>query len=237
MIKTFVTYIRSRHFLGPELEKRYFRIFGDLEYDLLALRIESEVMALRVREVKRRATACIWISAEDERQISVTSHELNEHLYTRLERLHNRIVEARNFRYDHDLERQAYYLFSDIVAAIVGIADQRDRAREKETLESACEAYARLDIAELLDLHDHVQDLVALQRREEIEPEEEERWRHGLNELFAGHPLRHAEVLAHPESISARMEMLKGKIARQQERLEISGMVYTAAVRAMRYRN
>jgi hypothetical protein len=237
MIETFVTYIRTRHFLGPELEKRYFRIFGDLEYDLLALKVETEVMALRIREVKRRATACIWISAEDERQISVTSHELNEHLYAKLELLHGRIVDAKSFRYDHERERQGWIIFNDIAEAIVGIADPHARSREQETLEVACEAYSRLDISELIDLHDRVQDLVAMARRDTMEPDEHGRWRERLGELYNRHPLRHAEVLASPEGISARMEMLKRKIDRQQGHLELAGMVYSAAVKMMRYRN
>ena len=54
MVEPFVTYIRTLRFIGPEIEKRYFRIFGDLEYDLLALRIETSVMRHRLREVKRR---------------------------------------------------------------------------------------------------------------------------------------------------------------------------------------
>ena len=121
--------------------------------------------------------------------------------------------------------------------AIVGIADPHARSREQETLEVACEAYSRLDISELIDIHDRVQDLVAMARRDQMEPDEHMKWRTLLGELYDRHPLRHAEVLASPEGISARMEMLKRKIGRQQEHLELSGMVYSAAVKTMRYRN
>jgi hypothetical protein len=82
-----------------------------------------------------------------------------------------------------------------------------------------------------------VQDLVAMARRDTMEPDEQGRWRERLGELYNRHPLRHAEVLASPEGISARMERLKRKIDRQQKYLELAGMVYSAAVKAMRYRN
>ena len=80
MVEPILLYYRLLHFTGPEQTKRYYRLFGDLEYDLLSLRIEREVMGLRLREVKRRMSSCALITEEDERNISVSSHELAEHL-------------------------------------------------------------------------------------------------------------------------------------------------------------
>ena len=237
MIEPFIKYIRTLRFTGPDIEKRYYRIFGDLEYDLLALRTETAVMELRIREVKRRVMSCVRISTEDERQISATSHELNEHLYTRLERLHARITSARSFRYDYGSEQQGYYLFYDIATAIIGLHDTTLRKQEQPTLDDARIAYEQLDISWLLDLHDNVQPLLAQERREEPEAGEMEIWEDKLNELIARHPLRHAPVLDTPDGISGRLDVLKQQIARQQERLEYAGMVYTAAVGAMRFRN
>jgi len=237
MVDSFIAYIRARTFVVPEIEKRYYRLFGDLEYDLLALRVERGVMELRVREVKRRAMACVWISTEDERQISITSHELNEHLYTRLERLHARITTAKAFKFDHECEQQGYVLLRDIATAILGIGDSAARRREQEKLDDACAAYGNLDISELIDIHDGVQDLLALERRDALDPEERATWEEKIAELAAGHPVRFAAILETPEGIASRTEDLKRKITIEQERLEISGMIYTAAVRAMRFRN
>jgi hypothetical protein len=237
MVESFIAYMRACNFVAPEIEKRYFRLFGDLEYDLLALRIETSVMALRLREVRRRVMTCIWISTEEERQISVTSHELNEHLYTRLERLHARITTARSFKYNHASEGQGYILLRDIAMAVLGIGDAAARKRERSKLDDACGAYARLDIPALIELHDSVQDLLALQRRDALDEEETTDWEKRLDEIAGRHPLRFADILDAPELITVRTEMLKRKIAREQERLEISGMVYTAAIRAMRFRN
>lgn len=223
--------------MAPEIEKRYYRLFGDLEYDLLALRIENAVMALRLREVKRRATACVFISAEDERQISVTSHELNEHLYNRLAQLHSHITNARNFRYDHESEQQGYMLLRDIATAVLGVGDPAVRRREQTKLDDACDAYAKLDISELIDLHDSVQDLLAIERRDELDDEEISAWERSLAEMAGRHPLRFADILETPDGITARVEKLKRRISREQDRLEIAGMVYTAAIRSMRFRN
>jgi hypothetical protein len=223
--------------VAPEIERRYYRLFGDLEYDLLALRIEKAVMELRLREVRRRATACVWISAEDERQISVTSHELNEHLYTKLERLHARITTARNFKYDHDVERQGYLLLRDIATAVLGLGDVAVRRHEQEKLRQACDAYAKLDISEMIDLHDSVQDLLAMERRDKLDDDEVARWRRMLDEMISRHPLRFADLLETPEGITARTETLRRTIARDQERLEGEGMIYNAAISAMRFRN
>lgn len=237
MVDTFITYIRTLRFIGPELEKRYFRIFGDLEYDLLALRIETSVMLYRLREVKRRMHACVWVSAEDERSISVTSHELNEHLYDQLERLHNRITEAKGFRYDQERERQGLFLLNDIATAVLGLEDPARRKSEQMTLDQACAAYSRLDISELIDLHDGVQQLLALERREQPDPNEQQQWQQQLEEICGRYPLRYARVLETPNGIESRMEKLKRKIETEQERLERLGMIYTGAIRSMRFRN
>jgi hypothetical protein len=237
MVDTYITYVRARSFVAPSVEKRYFRLFGDLEYDLLALRIETSVMTLRLREVQRRAVTCIWISTDDERQISVTSHELNEHLYTRLERLQSHIAAAKSFRYDPEGEQQCLVLFRDIAMAVLGIGDEATRRRAQARLDSACDAYARLDVSELIDLHDGVQDLLALERREALDPEENAMWETKLVEIAAHHPMRYAGLLETSEGIATRTEMLKRKIAQAQQRLEMAGMVYTAAIRAIRFRN
>jgi hypothetical protein len=237
MVEPFITYMRAKNFVAPDIERRYYRLFGDLEYDLLALRIETSVMSLRLREVRRRATACIWISAEDERQISVTSHELNEHLYSKLERLHARIAAARGFRYDHQSEAQGRMLLRDIATAVLGIGDADARLRERPTLDEACDAYAKMNVSALIDLHDGVQDLLALERRDALDAEEAREWDDRLEELAASHPYRFAGLLDVPEEITVRADALKRRIARSQERLEMSGMVYTAAIRSMRFRN
>lgn len=237
MVEPFVTYIRTLRFTGPEIEKRYFRIFGDLEYDLFALRIETAVMRLRLREVKRRARACMWINSDDERQISVTSHELNEHLYDRLEHLHKRIAAAKNFRYDQERERQGYYLFSDIATAIIGLGEDDRRNHELPELDRACDAYSRLDLNELLDIHDGVQQLLGLQRRTQATRGELEGWEDGLMKLYERYPLRHAPLLETPDGIEMRLDRLKRRIGREQNRLESLGMVYTGAIRVMRFRN
>jgi hypothetical protein len=62
-------------------------------------------------------------------------------------------------------------------------------------------------------------------------------WEEKLAELLSHHPLRHAHVLDTPDGITGRLETLKQKIARQQEQLEYAGMLYTAAIRAMRFRS
>lgn len=237
MIEPFVTYIRTLRFIGPEIEKRYFRMFGDLEYDLLALRIETSVMRQRLHEVKRRAKACLWISSEDERQISVTSHELNEHRYSRLEALHGRIASAKTFRYDQERERQGYYLFNDIATAIIGLKDEGRRGNEQSTLGRACDAYSRLDLNELLDLHDHVQQLLALERRERPELSEQEQWEQNRTEILSRYPVCHAHIMETPDGIKNHMERLKHRIAREQDRLEVMGMTYTGAIRSLRFRN
>jgi hypothetical protein len=237
MVEPILSYMRTLRFTGPEQIKRYYRLFGDLEYDLLALRAESAVMELRLREIKRRMAFCASISEEEEREISVSSHELAEHFYSRLDALQGKITASKNFQFNQSHERQSYYLLYDIAMAIMGIEDESLRSREYETFDTACAAYGRLDISALLDLHDSVQSFLALERREHLERSEEEQWHRKLEELLDSHPLRFAGLLNQPERIREKMGTLKRKIASEQTRLEKLGMIYTAAIRTFRYRN
>lgn len=237
MVDSFLAYIRARAFLGPEAEKRYYRLFGDLEYDILSLQAELAVMDLRVREVKRRLASAVMISALDERRISATSHELNEHLYARLERLHARIAAAKSFRYDHESERQGYYMLSDIAVAVMGLRDPAVREQRASVVDEAVAAYEKLEIAEMIDLHESVQSLPAMERREALSAEEDNRWREMLAALYARHPLRMAQLLDRPEAIEKHTLRLKQRIDRRQQQLEVRGMVYAAAVGALRFRN
>jgi hypothetical protein len=237
MVEPILHYYRLLHFTGPEQTKRYFRLFGDLEYDLLSLRIEREVMGLRLREVKRRMSSCALITEEDERNISVSSHELAEHLYSKLDILRTTIAETRNFHYDVKLERQAYLLLHDILMAIHGIENETVRRHEQETCNLACQAYGELDVSALLDLHDSVQGFLGFERRSQLSQWELHEWQAKIDGLLGGHPLRFAEWLNDPELIKERMDILKQKIGRQQKRLELIGMVYMATVKTFRFRN
>ncbi|MBS1913964.1 MAG: hypothetical protein JST22_18390 [Bacteroidetes bacterium] len=237
MTEPFLAYIRTLYFIGPEVEKRYYRLFGDLEYDLLSLRVECAVMDLRIREVKRRATAAVPIDSNAERRISETSQELNEHLYARLERLQKRTAAAKSFRYDHESEAHGYYLVRDIATAILGLRRQEARVRHLETLDDACQAYRQLDIAELIDLHESVQHLLAQERRTVLSRKEAGEWRRRLSALHRRHPLCRSMILDTPEQIAAHAERLKRSIARWQARLEQRGVVYAAGIRSLRFRN
>lgn len=237
IVEPILQYVRLLSFTGPEKAKRYYRLFGDLEYDLLALRAETEAMRIRVREVCRRMQSASGLSAEDERQICVSSHDLTEHLYRQAEQVQVMIARGRSFRYDRDREAQCCLLLADIAASIVGIADSALRNRERESLSSAIEAYSRLDISTLTDLHDHVQQFVALQRRDQLDAHEEQEWRQKVQALAASHPLARASMLDDPKNITERMKVLKARIEKQQARLEHIAMVYLAAVRVARFRN
>jgi hypothetical protein len=237
MIEPILSYIRTLNFTGPDLTKRYYRLFGDLEYDLAALRAEIAVMEIRLREVRRRIDRCVWIGDNDEREISVAAHELAEPYYDRLNALHARIAAARNFQFNPSRERQGYFLFSDIALAIMGIGDEKLRRCEHLTFTRACEAYGRLDIRELTDLHDGVQDFLALQRRDHLESTEENAWESKLQQLLGSHPLCNAHWLDDPRRIEERLVTLKKKITREQDRLEYLGMVYTAAMKTFRFCN
>lgn len=237
MIESFISYMRTLHFSVPEASRRYYRLFGDLEYDQLALRAENKVMVLRIREVKRRMARFAWVSEEDERQISITSHELAEYFYTRLETLKARMATARSFTFDATAERQSRLLLADIAHAILGLRDAARRDREQPTLDRACGAYAILDIPELLDIHEQVQNLLAHERREQLEESEELAWRRKQDELSVQHPLPHCARLDDPAYITRKTEGLKRSILREQNRLEQLGLTYTSAVRSMRFRN
>lgn len=237
IIEPIIRFVRMQCFTGPEKVKRYYRLFGDLEYDLLALRAESAAMRLRLREIRRRIEHEVTVTPEDERRICTSSHDLTEHLYRRAEGIQSSITRARNFRYDAEREQQGCLLFADIAAAVVGIADAGLRSRERASLTAAIEAYGRLDLATLLDLHDHVQQFVSLQRRDRLDPHEEQEWRQKFAALNASHPLRRAGSLDDPGVISARMASLRRRITVEQAGLEHLAMVYLAAVRASRFRN
>jgi hypothetical protein len=237
IVESILRFVRTQCFLAPEQIKRYYRLFGDLEYDLLALRAETAAMQLRLREVRRRIGADASLSIEEERQICVSSHDLTEHLYRRAENVQSAITRARSFRYDAEREQQGCILFADIAAAVVGIADASMRGRELPSLSAAIEAYGRLDIATLIDLHDHVQPFVALQRRERLDDHEEIEWEQKLLALRARHPLSRVGWLEDPTRISERMQWLRRRIIAEQKQLEHVAMVYLAAVRAARFRN
>jgi hypothetical protein len=237
IVETILLFVRTQCFIAPEQIKRYYRLFGDLEYDLLTLRAETAAMQLRLREVCRRIAIDNEITAEDERQICTSSHDLTEHLYRRAENVQTAIAKARGFRYDAERERQGCILFADIAAAIMGIADAAIRSREQERLSAAIEAYARLDISTLIDLHDHVQQFVGLQRRERLDEDEENEWVQKLVALKARHPLSRIGWLDDPSKISQRMQWLRRRIMSEQKGLEHVAMVYLAAVRAARFRN
>lgn len=237
LVEPILSYMRMLRFNGPEQVKRYYRLFGDLEYDLLSLRAENAVMQIRLREVKRRVLSCVLLSDDEERQINVDSHDLAEHLFDRVERLQRSIASSRGFRFDATREQQSYYLLADIAYAIMGIEDSAVRARERETINIACEAYGRLDLSALIDLHDSVQQFLALQRRERLDDYEEVEWRKKLENLQRSHPLCCIKWLDDPASITRRLSSLKRKIKSQQAELERVTMVYGAIVTAMRERN
>jgi hypothetical protein len=237
IVEPILNFVRLQCFTGPDQVKRYYRLFGDLEYDLLTLRAETEAMRLRLREVRRRMQSSATLSVEDEREICVSSHDLTEHMYRKAEDVQNAIARGRAFRYDRAREAQSCLLLADIAAAVVGIADSALRMRERESLTAAIDAYSRLDIATLIDLHDHVQQFVALQRRDHLDPHEEEEWRQKSRAVLARHPLSHAATYDDPKKISERMATLTRRITRQQSRLEYIAMVYLGAVEVARNRN
>jgi hypothetical protein len=237
MVEPILSYVRTLNFTGPDLTKRYYRLFGDLEYDLAALRAEITVMELRIREVRRRLERAVHIGTEEERDISVAAHELAEPWYDRLEALHARITASRGFQFNSTRERQSYFLFSDIALAIMGIEDETVRRRELLTFARACEAYSQLDINALTDLHDTVQDLLALERRDSLDSAETESWQRKLQTLLDSHPLRSAHWLDDPEKIEQRLHRLRRRIGAEQQRLEHLGMLYTAAIKCLRYCN
>jgi hypothetical protein len=237
LIGPIVRYVRLLHFAGPEQARRYYRLFGDMEYDVLTLNAELAAMQLRLREVRRRAERCAVIPPEDERTICVTAHDLTEHLYRRAEEHHAKSEAARSFHYDAAQERRALLLFGDIAAAVLGIADGMRRDREHKPLEEAIEAYRRLDLPTLIDLHDAVQPIVAQPRREGLDASERAHWAARTAELQRTHPLSRAAEMDDPHWITLRIERLRRSARRLQSSLEYTAMVYVALVRAARFRN
>lgn len=237
MIEEFIAYIRTRWYLAPEIERRYYRLFGDLEYDLLALKVEWAAMDIRVREVRRRVASAVAITSHDEREINAASHEMSEHLYAMLERLHARIAAAKRFRYDPESEAHGCFLLRDIATAVFGLHDAADRERQRALVESACDAYARGDVAALMDLHEAVQPLVACERRDSIAREEQEFWTAKLRRLMGRHPICRAALMDSPEGIADRSNSLKRRVDAAQARLEWHSVAYAAAIAALRFRN
>ena len=235
LIEPIITYVRTLRFTGPEQVKRYFRLFGDLEYDVLSLRAEASGLTLKLREVRRRIEQGLTLLPEDEQAIGRSSRELVEHLYQKAERLRTAMTGARNFRFDPKREEQSYYLLTDITTALMGVEDPAIRRREREPLNIACEAYGRLDLNALLDLHDNVQQFLGLQRRDRLDIDEEQEWRQKLEDLGRTHPLCCAGCLEDPRSIARKMTALKQRIAREQQRVEYLALVYAAAVKAARF--
>jgi hypothetical protein len=237
MIEPILSYCRLLRFKGPELAKRYYRIFGDLEYDLMSLKTESEVMSLKLKDLQRRLHIRVPINDEEEHRINSVAHEIAEPLYTRLDDMHARIRAARDFHYNSCREREGYYLLADIATAIMGVEDHAVRVRERETLTIACEAYGRLDLSALTDLHDGVQNFLSMQRREHLDTNEEQEWLVKLEELRRTPPLCYADCLNDADGISDRMRTLKNKIRREEKRLERLGIAYLAAVHTIRNLN
>lgn len=237
LVEPIISYMRMLRFTGPEQVKRYYRLFGDLEYDLLSLRAENTVMQIRLREVKRRVLSSVILRDEEERQINVDSHDLAEHLFDRVEGLQRSIASSRGFRFDSTREQQSYYLLADIAYAIMGIEDRAVRARERETLGIACGAYSRLDLSALIDIHDSVQTFLAVQRRERLDDIEETEWRQKLENLRRTHPLCCVKWLDDPSTITRRMSSLKRQINVRQGELEKITFVYQSIVNVMRERN
>ena len=135
LVEPILSYMRMLRFTGPDQVKRYYRLFGDLEYDLLSLRAENAVMQIRLREVKRRVVSCVTLSDEEERQINVDSHDLSEHLFDRIERLQRSIAASRSCPLRHDPRASEHYLLAtyrrrDQSASKIPAV----RARERDTI-------------------------------------------------------------------------------------------------------
>lgn len=237
MVEPILSYWRLLRFKGPDLAKRYYRIFGDLEYDLMSLKTESEVMLLKLKDLQRRLNIRVPINDEEEHRINSIAHEVAEPLYSRLDEMHARIRAAREFHYNASREREGYYLLSDIAMAIMGVEDQTVRTRERETLTIACEAYGRLDLSALTDLHDGIQNFLSMQRRERLDTSEEQEWLGKLEDLRRSAPLCYTDCLRDADGISDRMRILKNRIRKEETRLERLGLAYMAAVSTIRNLN
>jgi|GEM_PF-2531902 len=233
----FIHYIHSVHFVAPGLERRYWRLFGDLEYDLRSLRIEMTVMARRIERARMALDAGETITPDRERSIDVAVRSEELPGYRRLENFRARIDRARGFVFDRERESQARVMLADIAGAILGIDDRALRQRHLAMLRSACAAYGALDLEALLDLHDRVQELPIGERRDECSQQEQAAWQRQLDALYARHPLRSASVLDAPPTISAHIAGLRSRIDGAQARLSRVILTYLAIVAASQHPN
>ncbi len=237
LVEPIVSFARMRSFTAPALVKRYYRLFGDLEFELANARADTAVLRLRLREVRRRVSRGSVIDEVDEQQIESHSRDLADHMVQKSQRLQRSIATSRNFRYDALREQQSFYLLSDIAVAIMGIEDRSVRARERETLSVACEAYGRLDLSALIDMHDSVQGFLALQRRDRLDDHEEQEWRQKLEDLRRSHPMCCMKWTTDGVQVNRRSSMLRRRIAREHRELRYLRVVYDAAVDTSRCRN
>lgn len=230
-------YARTVRFVGPEIARRYYRIFGDLEYDLLALRAEIVTTGYLVRFLNQAFANNQPMTPETEGLIRHAAHEATAGEYQALEELRMAIRSAKEFRYQAEQERECYCLLADIAEAIVGIEDAGRRRREQETLTLACDAYGRLDVGALTEIHEMVQPLLSLARRERLEEAEEEEWHRRIEELQNCEPLRLARYLADAAHITARMDQLKQRVQNRTKLLTRLELASTSLLRYGRFRN
>ncbi|MBL7989652.1 MAG: hypothetical protein JNJ94_16445 [Chlorobi bacterium] len=230
-------YTRTVRFVGPEIARRYYRIFGDLEYDLLALRAEIVATGHLVRLLNQLFAGSQPIVPETERLIRHAAHEAAAREYQELEELRVATRSAKEFRYQAEQERECYCLLADIAEAIVGIEDTTRRRRHQETLTLACDAYGRLDVGTLTELHEMVQPLLSIARRERLGEAEEKEWHKRISELQNHPPLRLARYLADAAHITARMDELKRRIQRRTALLTRIELASASLLRHGRFRN
>lgn len=230
-------YVRTVRFVGPEIARRYYRIFGDLEYDLLALRAEVVSAGHLIRLLEQSFAGNRPMTPELEGDIRHAAHEAAANEYQGMEGLRMAIRSAKEFRYQAEQERECYCLLADVAEAIVGIADPARRRREQETLTLACDAYGRLDVVALTELHELVQPLLSLARRERLEEAEEEEWHRRIGELQQCEPLRLARHLADAAHITARMDELKLRVQNRTAVLTRLELASASLLRNGRFRN
>lgn len=233
----FIHYIRSLHFVVPGLERRYWRLFGDLEYDLRSLRVELAVIERSIARARAVLTSGATISPELERSIDRSTRQEEVARYRRLEIFRSRVDHARGFTFNREREIQARTMLADIAGIVLGIGDSAARQRHSVLLRSACEAYASLDLEALLDFHDRVQELPVGERRDQCSEQEQEAWRRQIETLYARHPLRSAHVLDVPSTISRHMRHLRSRIDSAQEQLSRQVLVYLSIVSASQHVN
>jgi hypothetical protein len=237
LVEPILSFIRMQRFTGPEQVKRYYRLFGDLEYQLLSARAHTAAMRMRLREAKRWLSRQTPIDELKEEQIALRSDDLVDGHFQKAMRLQRSISASRNFRYNALREQQSFYILSDIALAIMGIEDCAIRSRERETLNIACEAYGRLDLSALIDVHDSVQQFLSLQRRDRLDDHEEQEWRQKLESLRRTHPICCLKWLEDSVQVTRRIAMLKKRIAREERELQWLTVAYRAAVDVSRQVN